>query len=46
MNIEFQGHDDYDLLRGAVHDGVLYCIKMKQDAQGKITMRCDGSRTH
>lgn len=46
MRFEFDSHEDYDMVREAVHDGILYWIKMRQDAQGKITMNCDGTRTH
>ena len=46
MKIIFDNADEYDALHGAVHDAILYWTKVRQDAQGKICLQCDGSKTH
>ncbi len=46
MNIQFDSYEEYDLMVETVKSGILYWKKVKQDAQGKICIQCDGTQTH
>ena len=46
MEFQFDTVEQYDALWGSVHDSILYWKKVRQDAQGKICMQCDGTQTH
>ena len=46
MNIQFDSYEEYDLMVESIKSGILYWKKVKQDAQGKICMQCDGTQTH
>lgn len=46
MTYHFTSPEQYNALWQAVHDACLYWKKVKQDAEGKISLQCDGSRTH
>ena len=41
----FNTYDEYDLMWKITHDSILYWKKVRQDAQGKICLQCDGSPT-
>ena len=43
MKIQFETPEEYDALRQAAHDGILYWKKVRQMCQGKINMNVDGS---
>lgn len=42
----FKTAEEYDRMRNIVHNSILYWRKIKQDAQGKICMQCNGKQTH
>ena len=46
MQFQFDDVLEFDALWGSVHDSILYWKKVKQDAQGKITLSVDGVQTH
>ena len=46
MKFSFDTVEEYDLVHGSVHDAILYWKKVRQDAQGKICIQCDGTQTH
>ena len=46
MKFQFDTAEEFDQVRGAVHDAVLYWKKVRQDAEGKICMQCNGEQTH
>lgn len=46
MKFEFDTAEEFDQVRQAIHDSILYWKKVKQDAQGKICMQCNGEQTH
>ena len=43
MKIVFETPQEFEALRLAAHDGILYWTKKRQHAQGKINMSVDGS---
>ena len=43
MKIVFETPQEFEALRLAAHDGVLFWTKKRQHAQGKINMSVDGS---
>ncbi len=42
----FNSAEEYDRLWDIVSKSILYWKKVKQDAQGKICLQCDGTQTH
>ncbi len=42
----FKTAEEYERVYNIVKNSVLYWKKIRQDAQGKICMQCDGSPTH
>ena len=46
MRLQFDTVNEFDSMWEAVHSGILYWKKMRQDAQGKICMQVDGNHTH
>ncbi len=46
MTYTFNTHDDYQSMWNAVHSGILYWKKVRQDVQGKICLQVDGTPTH
>ena len=46
MKIQFDTWEEYESMRLAVHDGILYWKKVRQMCQGKINMNADGGPTH
>ena len=43
---KFENVNQYDMAVEIAHSAILYWKKVRQDAQGKICLQCDGSRTH
>jgi hypothetical protein len=46
MKFEFNTAEEYDLVEGAIKSGIMYWKKVRQDAQGKICLQCNGEQTH
>ena len=46
MKIQFETPEEFESLRLAAHDGILYWKKIRQMCQGKININVDGSETH
>ena len=46
MVYTFDTYDEYDNMWTAVHSGILYWKKVRQDAEGKICIQVDGTPTH
>lgn len=46
MKFQFDTVEEYEVLWSAVHDGILFWKKVRQDAQGKICLQVDGKHTH
>lgn len=46
MTYTFNSYEEYINLWTAVHSGILYWKKVRQDAQGKICLQVDGTPTH
>ena len=46
MTYTFNTYDEYQNMWIAVHSGILYWKKVRQDVQGKICLQVDGSPTH
>lgn len=44
--MKFDTYGEYNLMWEAIHSGILYWKKVKQDAQGKITLQVNGEHTH
>ena len=42
----FESEDEYNDFHSALHDSILYWKKVRQDAEGKICLQCDGTQTH
>lgn len=46
MKFQFDTAEEFDAISDAIHYGILYWKKVKQDAQGKICIQCNGEKTH
>ena len=46
MKFEFETYEEYSDLWQSVHDSIIYWKKVRQDAQGKISLQVDGTHTH
>ena len=46
MKFIFENEDESQMMWNSAHDSILYWKKVRQDAQGKICLQCDGSPTH
>ena len=46
MKIQFDTYEEFDLFVETTKSGILYWKKVKQDAQGKICLQCNGEQTH
>jgi hypothetical protein len=46
MKFVFDTSEEYDLVEGAIRSGIMYWKKVRQDAQGKICLQCNGEKTH
>ena len=46
MKFQFDTAEEYDLVEGSIRSGIMYWKKVKQDAQGKICLQCNGEQTH
>ena len=46
MKFSFDTAEEYDLVESAIHSGIMYWKKVRQDAQGKICLQCNGEKTH
>ena len=42
----FKTPEDFDRVENMIKNSYLYWRKIKQDAQGKICLQCDGTQTH
>jgi hypothetical protein len=42
----FNTAEEYDRVENMIKNSYLYWRKIKQDAQGKICLQCDGTQTH
>ena len=42
----FNTPEDFNRVENMIKNSYLYWRKIKQDAQGKICLQCDGSQTH
>ena len=42
----FKTYEEYDRMWKITHNSILYWKKVRQDAEGKICLQCDGSQTH
>ena len=44
--MKFDTYGEYNLMWEAIHSGILYWKKVKQDAEGKICLQVNGEHTH